>query len=111
MNPFQYLWSFDPTTNKVHIMDSAGKHPADYPHHSDIEIHHPDRVDGYALPIKNGYRIFNSDLSESDPYVTHQVKAALQGRDDPTLPAIRYHGDPGAGEDYHAWNAGAQDDL
>jgi hypothetical protein len=101
IKPFQHLWSFDPSTSKVHILDAAGKHPADYPHHSDIEIHHPERIDGYALPIQNGYRIFNSDLTEADPYVTQKVKEALEGINSPSLPSIRYHGDPGAYEDYY----------
>ncbi len=101
MKAFQYIWSYNPETSQVHLIDADGNHPADFPHHADIEINHPDRVDGYALPIKNGWRIFNSDLSESDPYITQQVKNAISGLTSYELPSIRYHGDPGAYEDYH----------
>jgi hypothetical protein len=109
MQPFQYLWSYDPETSKVVMKNSTSDHPADFPHHSDVKINHPDRIDGYALPIKNGWRIFNTDLTESDPYITQKVKEAIDGLDRPELPAIRYHGDPGGHEDYHVSYAKPQD--
>ena len=101
VNKFQYLWTYDPSNGRVTLKDSASDHPADFIYHSDIEVHHPDRIDGYALPIKNGWRIFDSDMSETDPFITQRVKDAIQGLTSPLLPQIRYHGDPGGYEDYH----------
>lgn len=93
---FQYLWAYDPASGNVTLRDSHADHPADFPYHSDIEVNHPDREDGYALPIANGWRIFNKDMTVSDPYVTAQVKRAIEHRASPLMPQIRYHGDPGA---------------
>ena len=108
---FQYLWSYDPASGSVAVKDCEADHPADYAHHSDIEVNHPERVDGYALPITNGWRIMDKDMSEADPYITTQVKRALAHQASPPMPQIRYHGDPGAPEYHHFAHAMFQGSL
>lgn len=103
---FQYLWAYDPQSNRVHFSPDEADHPADYPHHQDADINHPDAVYGYALPIEDGWRIFTDDLKEPDTYITNKVQKALQGVQEPELPSIRYHGDPGESF-YSALTAGS----
>ena len=95
--PHMYLWVFDPETNHVHVEDGKSDHPANFPLHGTMAEHvtHPDRVDGYAFAIKNGWRIVDDELGEVDGYIKERVKKALQGEHPaPPLPSIRYHGDP-----------------
>jgi hypothetical protein len=95
--PLEYLWVYDPETTRVIVQDAKGEHPADFPLHEDMAEHvtHPDRIDGYAIPIKNGWRIIADDLSDVDGFVKERVKDALQGKHPPPpLPSIRPHGDP-----------------
>ena len=102
--PMQYLWVYDPETCKVHIEDSRHEHPADFPMHGHMAEHvtHPERVDGYAVAIKDGWRIFADDLSEVDGYVKERVKEALRGEHPAApLPNLRYHGDPAAKSSPH----------
>jgi hypothetical protein len=95
--PLQYLWVYDPETDRVHIEDAHNEHPAHFPLHDEMAEHvtHPERIDGYAISIKNGWRIVNDHMKEVDGFIKEQVLAAIRG-DHPTppLPSIRYHGDP-----------------
>lgn len=97
--PFQYLFVFDPETNKVHLQPEKDG-DQDFPMHHEMaeHIHHPEKVQGYAIAIKNGWRILDETLSEVDPYIREQVKRALAGHHPaPPLPHLRYHGDPRSG--------------
>jgi hypothetical protein len=92
--PLQHLFVFDPDTTEVHL-DHAKGH--EFPLHEDIAEHvvHPDRVEGYAIAIKHGWRIVDADMHEVDPFVKSQVRKALEGEHPaPALPSIRYHGSP-----------------
>lgn len=102
--PFCYLWSFDPETGHVHLEKQRTDHPADFPCHHTMATHivHPERVDGYALAIKKGWRILTDEMHEPDPYIRERVSKALKGEHPPVpLPSIRYHGDPRAHEAPH----------
>lgn len=95
--PFQYLWVFDPATNKAHIEPGSNNNVAEFPIHQDMaeDISHPDRQHGYAVRIKNGWRIFDEEMEEVDPFVKKCVHEALEGKHPhPGLPHILYHGDP-----------------
>lgn len=92
--PFLYHWAYDPDTQTVHIED-RGDHPSEFPVHKHMAKHitHPDRVDGFAIAVINGWRIFTDDLQKPDPFVIERVRRALEGEHPPKpLPHIRYHG-------------------
>jgi hypothetical protein len=96
-HPFQYVWVFDPTDHKVSIEDSSPKDAKEFPLHEHMlsELKHPDREHGYAIRIKNGWRIIDEELREVDPYVMKRVLEALNHEEPtPPLPHTRYHGDP-----------------
>lgn len=93
--PFSYLWVFDPDTSHVHLEKQRSDHPADSPVHREMAKHvtHPDRVHGWAIAIHDGWRIFDDDMQEPDPYVKDKVEKALKGEHPALpLPSIRYHG-------------------
>jgi hypothetical protein len=94
--PFSYLWSFNPETREVVLEDEEGDGKADYPVHEEMAPHivHPDRVDGYAIAIDDGWRIFTDDMDEPDPYITNQVRKALRDKHVPPLPQVLPHGSP-----------------
>jgi hypothetical protein len=93
--PVYYLWVFDPDTAKVLIEHNEDKHPADHVTHQDIgaHIHHPDKIQGYAYSIKDGWRITNDSHDEvKDPFVVKRVLSALRGEHpEAPLPHLRYH--------------------
>jgi hypothetical protein len=92
--PLQHLFVFDPETTQVHLDHAKGN---DFPIHEHLAEHvtHPDRVEGYAIAVKNGWRILDAEMREVDPFVKEQVKKALRGEHPaPPLPSIRYHGSP-----------------
>lgn len=82
-DPYYYLWVFDPETSHVHLEHNANRHPKDAVDHADLaaRVPHPDRVHGYAYPIRGGYRITDWDHREvKDPFIKERVRLALQGR-------------------------------
>lgn len=93
--PFSYLWVFDPDTAHVTLEKQRSDHPADSPIHRDMAPHvtHPDRAHGWAIAIHDGWRIFNDDMQEPDPYIMDKIERALKGVHPPgPLPNIKYHG-------------------
>jgi hypothetical protein len=99
--PPYYLWCFDPTDGHVIVTHNRDRHPAEAHTHATMapEIVHPERLRGYAYPIKDGWRITNDDHKKlTDPFVIKRVLAALRKEHPPApLPSIRYHGDPRKG--------------
>jgi hypothetical protein len=95
--PFQYLWVYDPATDKLTVEHNQGKHPAFRKTHKDLEPNaHPDAVRGLAFRIKGGWRIMDRDCHEvTDPFIVKRVLAKLKGEADPEpQPHPRYHGLP-----------------
>lgn len=79
------LWVFNPETAKVILEHNGSKHPAHRIDHSELaeRVPHPDRVHGYAYPLRHGggFRITDWDHKPvKDPYIKRQVDLALQGR-------------------------------
>lgn len=94
----EYLWKYDPVENEVHIEPGEADHPADFPTFETMaqHVHHPDKMQGYAFPIEDGYRI-TDDMGKKveDPYIIKQIVLALNKENPPKpLPHVRYHGDP-----------------
>jgi hypothetical protein len=93
--PLYQLWCFDPQTSEVHMDHNQDKEPAHHVLHRDIggHIHHPDKVQGYAYSIKNGWRITNDEHKEvQDPFIVNRVMAKLRGEHpEPALPHVSYH--------------------
>lgn len=96
--PIQYLWVYDPLTNKVTVDDNEDKHPAERITHKDFmpDVTHESAVRGFAYKIKGGWRITDRDSREvPDPYINKLVVAAL--KQEPATepePHPRYHGAP-----------------
>lgn len=92
--PTYYLWTFDPQEDRVHIDHNENKHPADHVTHDELapQVHHPDRVHGYAYSIKDGWRITDDDHKQVDAHLVKLVLDALRGEHpEPPLANIRYH--------------------
>lgn len=95
--PFEYLWVYDPATEKLTVEHNQGKHPAFRTTHKDLEPNaHPDSVRGFAYKIKGGWRIMDRDMHEvTDPFILKRVLSRLKGDPDPVpTPHPRYHGLP-----------------
>lgn len=95
--PFTYLWVFDPQTREVVLEDERGDGMANYPMHKTMAPHivHAERTEGYAVAIEDGWRIFDDDFEQPDPYITEKVRLALEGKHPPPpLPNVLPHGSP-----------------
>ncbi len=95
--PLCYLWSVDPDTGEVVLEDEEGDGKANYPTHDTMAEHitHPERVDGYAIAIEGGWRIFTDDVEEPDPYILEHIRRALARlHPPPPLPHVVPHRDP-----------------
>lgn len=82
LKPLYYLWVYDPQTDRVTVEHDEGKHAADHALHSELASHvpHPDRVHGYAYPIKGGYRITDWEhRAVKDPHIKETVRRELMG--------------------------------
>jgi hypothetical protein len=98
--PAYHLWVFDPQTSEVTLDDNEHKSPADQVTHKDLapHVHHPERINGYAYSIKDGWRITDDAHNEvRDKFIVKRVMAKLQGEyPEPALPHISYHRIPEA---------------
>ena len=96
--PPYYLWVFDPTDGRVRLIHNGDRHPANALTHATMarDVVHPERTQGYAFPIKGGWRLTNDEHRKlEDPFIVRVVLAALNRESPPApLPSIRYHGDP-----------------
>lgn len=90
--PVYYLFTFDPHDGKVYLDHNEDKHPADHITHKDQapHVHHPEKIQGYAYAIKDGWRITTADHGEvKDPFVVKRVLAALRNEHpEPPLPHV-----------------------
>ncbi len=94
-----WLWVYDPQDASVIIKDGEGDgRPAHYVTHGEMSehIHHPEKQQGYAYPIKDGWRITDDHHKKvEDPFLLKRIRAGLRKEHPPApLPSIRYHGDP-----------------
>lgn len=93
--PLYYLWVFDPVTGRAHIDHNEGRHRAHTLTHKDIapEVNHPDRLNGMAYRIQNGWRICDVEARPvKDTFIVDAIKRALNHEEPPKpLPHIKTH--------------------
>lgn len=93
--PIYHLFVFDPESGKVKLDDNENASYADQVTHKDLaqDVHHPDKVQGYAYSIEGGWRITNDEHNEiKDPFIIKRVLQKLRGEyPEATLPHISYH--------------------
>ena len=78
--PIYYLWLFDPQTGHVTVENTDGVPRANQRYHVDLaeDVPHPERVQGYAYPIRGGYRVTDWEHRPvDDPYIVNQVVRTL----------------------------------
>ena len=82
LRPLEYLWVYDPEEDRIHLENGKHEHPAHFPTHGSMVTHvtHPDRQEGYAYSIVDGWRITNDDHRKiDDPHMLKLIRAALRG--------------------------------
>jgi hypothetical protein len=78
--PLYHLWVFDPEKDRVIIETPEEKPRSEHRYHVDLaeDVPHPERVHGYAYPIKGGWRITDWEHRPiEDPHIKQVVKRTL----------------------------------
>lgn len=78
--PVYWLWVFNPVNGVTLAKNNQDAPRADTITHSDLaeEVDHPDRLHGYAYPIRGGYRLTDWDHRPvGDPFIVKSVLAAI----------------------------------
>ena len=87
--PPYFLWVFDPTDGDVRVTHNQGRPPANALTHLTMapDVVHPERLQGYAYPIKDGWRLTNDEHKKlEDPFVIRVVLKALNRQYTKPLP-------------------------
>lgn len=89
--PLYWLWTFDPQDGKVVITHNEDRHRAHAVTHQELapEVTHPERLNGYAYKIRDGYRITTDEHRPvEDPFILKQVLTALKQENPKPLPHL-----------------------